>query len=50
MMISSCSTPRSEKTGSLTHQNQETGSEDGVKSYLDSAKKKKKKKGLRLNK
>jgi hypothetical protein len=46
-MISSCSTPKSGKTGVLTHHNQDTGNEDGTKSYLDSGKKKKR---LRLNK
>jgi hypothetical protein len=46
-MISSCSTPKSDKSGALAHHKQEAGSEDGVTPYMDSAKKKRR---LRLNK
>jgi hypothetical protein len=47
LMISSCSTPKSEKTDALAHHNQDSGNEDGMKSYLDSGRKKKR---LRFNK
>ncbi|XP_023722112.1 uncharacterized protein LOC111872430 isoform X2 [Cryptotermes secundus] len=48
LMISSCSTPKSDKSGALARHRQEAGGEDGVISYMDSGKKKKRR--LRLNK
>jgi hypothetical protein len=46
-VISTCSTPKSDKTSAVTDHHQETGGEGGVNLYLDSGKKKR---GLRLNK
>lgn len=47
LVISTCSTPKSDKTSAVTDHHQETGGEGGVNLYLDSGKKKR---GLRLNK
>jgi hypothetical protein len=47
LVISSYSTPKSDKSVTLIHHKQEAGGEDGVISYLDSGKKKRR---LQLNK
>jgi hypothetical protein len=46
-VISSCSTPKSDKMSAVTRHYQESGGEGSVNLYFDSGKKKR---GLRLNK